>query len=438
MLTDLCSLQQFDSNHILDHANVIRDPAGAARGNGCGPRCLRGRFEMNKETTTMALQTETTTPAPRTEQPAPNRRKFLTGAAATAAGATAVIAAPNVSRAQTTTIKMQGAWAPQDILNEFAEDYVARVNEMGGDRLRIDYLVSGAVVKPFSVHDACNTGVLDAGHTVPAYVYGKNKAASLFGTGPCWGWDANQFLGWVYNGGGLELYNELMQDVLGMNVISFFALPMPTQPLGWFTEEITSADQLQGLKYRTVGLATEVFQKMGAAVTQLPGGEIIPAMERGVIDGFEFNNPSSDRLLGAPDVSKTYMMGSYHQANESFEIVFNKGIYDGLAAEQQAILKYAVEAASSANIWKAFDRYSKDLQGLQQEDGVSVHRTPQDIMSAQLDAWDTVAEEFGQDEFFTRVIDSQKEWSKRVVYYSLFNSADYKLAYEHYFGSLGF
>ena len=380
------------------------------------------------------------TVAPCSDEPAkePSRRRFLKGAAVTAAGATAALAAPNISRAQTTTIRMQGAWAPQDILNEFAEDYVARVNEMGGDRLRIEYLVSGAVVRPFSVHDACNTGVLDGGHTVPAYVYGKNKAASLFGTGPCWGWDANQFLGWVYNGGGLELYNELMQDVLGLNTVSFFTTPMPTQPLGWFNNPIESADQLQGLKYRTVGLATEVFQKMGAAVTQLPGGEIIPAMERGVIDGFEFNNPSSDRLLGAPDVAKHYMMGSYHQANESFEVVFNKGIYDGLAAEQQAILRYAVEAASSANLWKAFDRYSKDLEGLQQEDGVTVHRTPSDIMQSQLAAWDEVVEDFGEDEFFSRVIESQKEWSKRVVHYSLFNSADYKLAYEHYFGSLGF
>jgi TRAP-type mannitol/chloroaromatic compound transport system substrate-binding protein len=297
------------------------------------------------------MDEETTTRATQAEKPA-SRRKFLTGAAATAAGATAMIAAPNISRAQTTTIKMQGAWAPQDILNEFAEDYVARVNEMGGDRLQIDYLVSGSVVKPFSVHDAVHSGVLDAGHTVPAYVYGKNKAASLFGTGPCFGWNANQFLAWYYVGGGDQLYAELMQDILGFNVVSFFSTPMPTQPLGWYKNEVTGVADLQGMKFRTVGLATEVFQNMGVAVTQLPGGEIIPAMERGVIDGFEFNNPSSDRLLGAPDVSKNYMLGSYHQANESFEIIFNKGIYDGLAAEQQAILKYASEAANSSTLWR--------------------------------------------------------------------------------------
>jgi TRAP-type mannitol/chloroaromatic compound transport system substrate-binding protein len=370
------------------------------------------------------------------EKAAPSRRKFLTGAAATAAGATAVLAAPNVSRAQTVTLKMQGAWAQQDILNEFAQDYVSRVNEMGGERLKIDYLVSGAVVKPFSIYDAVNSRVLDAGHTVPAYVYGKNKAASLFGTGPCFGWDAHQALAWIYFGGGMELYQELMQDIIGFNIVSFFSTPMPPQPLGWFKDEITSVDDLNGMKYRTVGLATEVFQRMGVAVTQLPGGEIVPAMERGVIDGFEFNNPSSDRLLGAPDVAKNYMLGSYHQPNEFFEIIFNKEVYDGLAAEQQAVLKYASEAASSATLWKAFDRYSSDLQGLQAEDGVTVRRTPQDVFAAQLTAWDEVVEQLSGDAFFARVIDSQREFAKRVGYYVLFNNVDTKLAYEHYFGSL--
>jgi TRAP-type mannitol/chloroaromatic compound transport system substrate-binding protein len=367
---------------------------------------------------------------------ASSRRKFLKGAAVTAAGATAALAAPNISRAQSTVIKMQGAWAQQDILNEFAVDYVDRVNAMGGERLKIEYLVSGAVVKPFSIYDAVHSRVLDAGHTVPAYVYGKNKAASLFGTGPCLGWDAHQAIAWIYFGGGDALHTELMQQILGFNIVSFFSTPMPPQPLGWFKNEIKTVDDLKGMKYRTVGLATEVFQKMGVSVTQIPGGEIVPAMERGVIDGFEFNNPSSDRLLGAPDVAKNYMLGSYHQPNEFFEIIFNKEIYEGLAVEQQAILKHASEAASSATLWKAFDRYSKDLQGLQQEDGVTVRRTPQPVFAAQLDAWDQVVEELSADAFFAKVIESQREWAKRVSYYVLFNNVDTKLAYEHYFGSL--
>ena len=377
-------------------------------------------------------------PARAEAEPRSSRRRFLKAAAATAAGATATVAMPNVSRAQTAVLKMQGSWGAKDVFNEMAEDYVTRVNEMAGGRLKIDYLVGGAVVKPFSVQDAVHTGVLDGAHTVPVYWYGKNKAASLFGSGPITGANAVQTLAWIHYGGGQELYRELVQDVLGLNVVGFFALPMPTQPLGWFKNEIKSADDLKGLKYRTVGLAADLMQKLGAAVAQLPGGEIVPAMERGVIDAFEFNNPTSDRRFGAQDVAKIYMMGSYHQAMEFFEIMFNKTKYDALPAEHQAILKYAAEAASTNNFSKAMDYYSKDLQGLVNENGVKVIRTPESVFDAQLVAWDKLTAELSKDAFFGKVVESQKAWAKRVVYYELLNTADFKRGYEHAFGKLGF
>jgi TRAP-type mannitol/chloroaromatic compound transport system substrate-binding protein len=252
----------------------------------------------------------------------PGRRKFLVGAGVAAA---ATIAAPNVSRAQTVTLKMQGSWGAKDVFNEMAEDYVKRVNAMAGNRLKIDYLVGGSVVHPFSVFDAVHAGVLDAAHTVTVYWYGKHKAASLFGTGPVFGFNANEGLGWIHYGGGKELFKELQEQIMKVNIVSFFAMPMPTQPLGWFKKPIQTANDLKGLKYRTVGLAADLFQALGTAVAQLPGGEIVPAMERGVIDGFEYNNPTSDRRFGAQDVAKNYMLGSYHQATEYFEIMFNKG-----------------------------------------------------------------------------------------------------------------
>jgi TRAP-type mannitol/chloroaromatic compound transport system substrate-binding protein len=252
----------------------------------------------------------------------PQRRRFL---GATAAAGAAALAAPMVSVAQSpVVIKMQGAWGAKDIFNEMAEEYVKRVNEMAGGRLRIDFLVAGAVVKPFEVMDATSKGVIDAMHSVPVYWYGKSKVASLFGSGPINGCDAHQTLAWIYRGGGLELYNELLKK-LNLDVVGYFAMPMPTQPLGWFKKPMTSAKDLAGLKYRTVGLAADLLQEMGVKVTQLPGGEIIPAMERGVIDAFEFNNPTSDRRFGAQDVAKNYMMGSYHQAMEFFEISSTSG-----------------------------------------------------------------------------------------------------------------
>jgi TRAP-type mannitol/chloroaromatic compound transport system substrate-binding protein len=364
---------------------------------------------------------------------AASRRRFLKATAAVAAGGTALIAMPNVSRAQTTVLKMQGAWGAKDIFNDMAQAYVTRVNEMAGGRLQIEYLIAGAVVKPFSLQDAVNDGVLDGGHHVTAYWYGKNKAASLFGTSPVWGWNAHQGLAWIHQGGGQALYDELVQQILGLNIVGFFAMPMPTQPLGWFKEKPASADDLKGLKYRTVGLAADVMQSMGMAVAQLPGGEILPAMERGVIDAFEFNNPTSDRRFGAQDVSKNYVLSSYHQATEYFEIIFNKTKYDSLPQEHQAILKYAAEAASTANFATAMDNYSNDLQWLQTSAGVTLSRADPSILKAQLEAWDKVLPGLMQDPFFAKVVESQKAWAKRVVYYDLFNSADYRLAYEHYF-----
>jgi TRAP-type mannitol/chloroaromatic compound transport system substrate-binding protein len=364
------------------------------------------------------------------------RRRFLKAGAVVAAGGAATIAMPNVSRAQTVVLKMQGAWAATDILNDMAMEYVDRVNKMSGNRLRIEYLLAGAVVKPFSIMDAVHDGVLDAGHHVTVYWYGKHKAASLFGTGPYLGWNAAQGLAWIHKGGGKELYNELVHDILKLNVVGFFATPMPTQPLGWFKKPIRSVNDLKGLKYRTVGLAADLFQKMGLSVAQLPGGEILPAMERGVIDAFEFNNPTSDSRFGAQDVAKNYMMGSYHQATEYFEIIFNKTKFDALPAEHKAILEYAAEAASTANYATAMDNYSRDFFVLQEKHGVKVYRTPQDILDAQMKAWDELLADLLKDPFFKKVVDSQKAWVKRVVAYDLFNAADQRLAYEHHFGKL--
>ena len=358
------------------------------------------------------------------------RRKFLAGAAA-ATGATA-LGFPMIGRTQSPVVlKMQGAWGAKDIFNEMAEQYVKRVNEMAGGRLRIDYLVAGAVVKPFEVMDATSKGVLDAAHSVPVYWYGKHKAASLFGTGPVFGNDAHHTIAWFYQGGGQALYDELVQKQLNLNVVGFLVFPMPTQPFGWFKNPVKNAEGLKGLKYRTVGLAADLFQAMGAKVTQLPGGEIVPALERGVIDAFEFNNPTSDMRFGAQDVIKNYMMGSFHQASESFEIVFNKTKYDALPADLKAILRYGVEAVNSSNFWLAMENYSRDLQILKDKHKVNVIRTPDSIMLEQLKAWDKLSADLSKDPINKKIIDSQKAWFQRVVYYEQFNAANYKLAYEH-------
>ena len=360
------------------------------------------------------------------------RREFLTGAAGVAV-AGAAIAAPNVVRAQNAVaLKFQSTWPNKDIFHEYAQDFVTRVNAIGEGKVRIELLQAGAVVPAFQLLDAVNSGILDGGHGVSAYWYGKNKAFSLFGTCPPFGWTANQYLGWMSYGGGQQLYDELLQDVMKLNIVGMQTGPMPTQPLGWFKSEITSADQLKNLKFRTVGLGADLFQELGTAVTILPGGEIVPALDRGLIDGAEFNNPSSDLILGFPDVSKNYMVQSYHQAIETFELLFNKTKFDGLPKEVQAMLKYAAEAASADMSWKQQDRYSKDLQAIKDR-GVKVVQTPKAVLDAQLAAWDKVIEKYSVDPFFKKVIDSQKDWAKRVVGFQFEYDVDQHAAYDHFF-----
>lgn len=368
-----------------------------------------------------------------TPQDAASRRSFLKGGATAAAAGAAALAMPNVVRAQEAVVfKFQSTWPAKDIFHEYAQDFVNRVNEMGGGRLKIELLAAGAVAKALEVHDAVLSGTLDGGHGVTAYWYGKHKAFSLFGTPPAWGWRANQMLGWIKYGGGQALYDELVQQVLGLDLVGFLTGPMPTQPLGWFKQQITDAEQLKGLKYRTVGLSADLFKEMGAAVTIMGGGEIVPAMDRGLLDAAEFNNPSSDFVLGFPDVSKDYMVQSYHQSAECFEIIFNKTKFDALAPDLQAIIRYSADAASADMSWKAMDRYSKDLEALKAA-GVKVHQTPQSVLDAQLAAWDKVIAAQSADPFFAKVVESQKAWAKRVVGAQFELEVDQKVAYDHFF-----
>ncbi len=366
-------------------------------------------------------------------QPVASRRKFLKNAGLAAGGAAATaIAAPNLALSAPKVLKVQAAWGG-GIFLENAKSYVDRVHAMAGKDLKIDLLSVNSVVKTSQMQDAVHRGVLDGAHYVPAYWYSKSKAASLFGTGPCFGWSSQEVLGWVHYGGGQELFDELMAN-LKLNVVSFFNSPMPAQPLGWFKEEIKDASQMKGLKYRTVGLAADVLSEMGMSVVQLPGGEIQPAMKSGLIDAAEFNNPTSDRDFGMQDVSKHYHLASFHQSQEFFEVTFNKKMYNGLPKELQAILKHASEAENSNFYWHNTKRYAGDLTKLRGQ-GVNVYRTPDSVMTEQLKAWDKVVNRIsGEDAFFAKVVASQKKYAKEVMNYLNLNQPDYKLAYKHYFG----
>jgi TRAP-type mannitol/chloroaromatic compound transport system substrate-binding protein len=363
-----------------------------------------------------------------------SRRKFL--AAATAGTAGVVTAGfPMIARAQSpVTMRFQSTWPSKDIFHEYAQDFAAKVNAMSGGRLKIEVLPAGAVVKAFDLLDAVGKGTLDGGHGVVAYWYGKNSAVALWGSGPGFGMDANMVLAWHYYGGGKELLADIYKK-LNLDVVSFLYGPMPTQPFGWFKKPVTKAADVKGIKFRTVGLAVDMYKDMGAAVNPLPGAEIVPALDRGLIDAAEFNNASSDRVLGFPDVAKHCMLQSFHQCTEQFEILFNKQRYDALPGELKAVIDYAVQASSADMSWKAIDRYSKDYFEMQEKQGVKFWKTPDSILRAQLDAWDRIlAAKSAENPSFKTVTESMRNFAQRTARWQNDTQVDYKMAYNHYFG----
>ena len=362
------------------------------------------------------------------------RRKFLTGAAV----AGAAVAAPNVVSAQgPIAMRFQSTWPSKDIFHEYALDYAKKVNDMTGGDLKIEVLPAGAVVPAFGLIDAVSKGTLDGGHGVLVYHYGKQNALALWGSGPGYAMDANMLLAWHRYGGGKELLAKLYASI-GLNVVSFPYAPMYTQPLGWYKKPITKPEDFQGLKFRTVGLSIDVFSAMGAAVNALPGGEIVSAMDRGLIEAAEFNNASSDRLLGFADVSKICMLQSYHQNAEQLEITFNKAKYDGLPEKLRAIIANATEAASQDMQWKSIDRYSKDYIELQTKDNVKFYKTPDSVLKKQLEVYDVVAaKKSAENPLFKEIIASQIKFAERATRWEQDTVVSRKMVFDWYFGQNG-
>ena len=361
-----------------------------------------------------------------------SRRNVLR--AAITAGGAAALGFPTIVKAQgVTNMRWQSTWPTKDIFHEFALDFAHKVNDMTGGDLKIEVLPAGAVVPAFGVLDAVSKGTLDGAHGVLSYHYGKSNALALWGSSPAYGMDANMILAWHRYGGGKELLNKIYNS-LGANVVSFPYGPMPTQPLGWYKKPVTKAEDFKGMKFRTVGISIDLFQGMGASVNALPGAEIVPAMDRGLIEAAEFNNASSDRALGFQDVSKVCMLQSYHQNGEQFEIIFNKTKFDTLPEKMRAIIAYAVDAASADMSWKAIDRYSKDYVELQTKEKVRFYRTPDSVLQKQLEIFDQVeTKKSAEVPMFKEVAESQRAFAARAVKWDLDTNVGRRMAYNHYF-----
>jgi TRAP-type mannitol/chloroaromatic compound transport system substrate-binding protein len=337
------------------------------------------------------------------------------------------------------TLKVQSTWPAADFHQVNPKGLVEKIQEMSGGRLKIDLMPAGTVVPPLELLSAVNKGVVDGGHSWPGFWTGRHPAASLFGSMPGgpYGMNSEDYLSWLYLGGGLELYQELLQKELKMEVVVFPTFGETPEPMGWFSKPIKSLKELRGLKFRATGLSAEVFKEMGMTVVSTAPGEIVPALERGVIDAAEFSDPSADMALGLPQVRKFYHMPGIHQPTGIMEFYVNRQKWEPLPADLKAIVKWGAMAESLHYTAKMLDRNSQDLETLVSKHGVTVVETPKEIMIEILKAWDKVADRKSKENpFFAKVLDSQRAWAKRVVAYRRCCHPPYELAADYYWAGV--
>jgi TRAP-type mannitol/chloroaromatic compound transport system substrate-binding protein len=337
------------------------------------------------------------------------------------------------------TLKAQSTWPATDFHQVNPKGLVEKIEEMSGGRLKIELMPAGTIVPPLELLNSVHRGVVDAGHSWPGFWTGRHPAASLFGSMPGgpFGMNSEDYLAWLYLGGGLELYQELLQKELKMDVVVFPTFGETPEPMGWFPRPIKSVGELRGLKFRATGLSAEVFKEMGMTVVSTAPGEIVPALERGVIDAAEFSDPSADMALGLNNVRKFYHMPGIHQPTGIMEFYVHQKKWEPLPRDIKAIVKWAAMAESLHYTAKMLDRNSQDLETLVAKHGVTVVETPREIMLEILKAWDKVADRKAKENpFFAKVLESQKAWAKRVVAYRRCCHPPYELAADYYWAGV--
>lgn len=358
-------------------------------------------------------------------------RRFIRLSAALVASAFAAAGA----HAQTVSLKMQASWPAALTLYENFTFFADRVSKLSGGSLRIETMPAGQVVGAFEVLDATSKRVIDGSHTWAAYWTAKNKAAALFTGGPGggFGMDFLDAMGWMYEGGGLDLYQEFYRDVLKLNVIALPILAAGPQAFGWFKRPIKNLADFKGMKCRQTGITAEVYERMGMRTINIPGGEIIPAAQRGVIDCAEFVGGVEDLRLGFHNVWKYKYTPGMHEATSIAELLVNGEVWKALSPTHQEIIRSAASEAFLRQ-WVRWQKQNADaIKELREKHGVQILRTPPDILTAFLKAWDDLAaEEEAKNPFFKKVRDSQKAYAAVVVPAKRFLYPPYSFAANHY------
>lgn len=315
-------------------------------------------------------------------------------------------------------LKVQASWPAASMFMDNFRMFADRVNKASAGRLKIEVLPAGAIVPAFEVVDATHKGVIDGAHTWSGYLIGKHPAAVLFTGGPGgpFGMDLFDHLGWFYDGGGQQLFEEWYQKIIQRDVVGFPIVPFTPQMLGWFKTPFKGWGDLKGRKFRAVGMNAQILQAAGATVVSLPGGEILPAAERGVIDAAEWCCPAEDIKLGFPNVWKYYYMPSMHEMTEVGDLVLSKKVWDSLSPDLQEIIRMAA-MDTYIRWWLGYAREnSKGLAELREKHKVNISRTPDEVLIKQLETWDRIREKFAtEDAFFKKVMESQRQYASVVV-----------------------
>jgi len=359
---------------------------------------------------------------------------FRSAALVAAASATLAFAGTALAQ-QPRVLKIQSAVPPSSTTHDALKFFAERVDKLTGGNLKIDALPGGAVVPPFEIIDGTHKKVIDGAWGISYWWYGKSVTATLFANTPAgiFGMDAVDFIGWVYEGGGLELWNEFYQKELRLNLVAFPSIPPSPQALGWFKRPIKDLADFRGMKCRQTGIVSQLYAKMGMAVVNMPGGEILPAAERGTIDCAEWVGGIEDLRLGLHTVWKYHYTPGMHESNSMLELIINSDVWKSFTPQEQE----AVRAATMETFvrWGVkWQRQNADaIEEMATKHGVQLLRTPPDVLVAFLKAWDDIAaEESAKNPFFKKVYDSQRAYAAKVVPAKRFMFPPYSFAANYY------
>jgi TRAP-type mannitol/chloroaromatic compound transport system substrate-binding protein len=361
-------------------------------------------------------------------------KKFLALLAGAALGA--LVAWSPAADAQTADrplrLKGQSSHPASANLHLLFKLWAENVEKMTGGRVKIEALPAGAIVPAFEVFDAVSRQVLDVGMAPFGYILGKHPATIPMSHGPLFGMDGYDYWGWYLDGGGMELLDEFYRDVLKYNVVGF---PAPTdfpQGLGWFRKPFKSLDELKGVKLRIYGIGNETFGRLGVPVVMLPGGEIVPAMERGVIDAAEWINCAEDKKLGLHNVAKHYYTPGMHEPVTGGQILINRNVWAKLPDDIKEIMRVAViDATMRRNFILNRETAEACLELI--KEGVTLHRTPDEVLIQFLTEWEKIQAEYAaKDPFYKKVIESQKKYAELLVPFRLSWYPPYELAGNFY------